>query len=459
MTEQVLIVEDDAGVRDLLRDELEAEGLSVLESETLRHARELLNGHHVDLLITDLRLPDGSGQELLRTLADDEEAAPASLVITAFGGVRDAVEALKLGADDFLTKPLDPDHFLLTVRRLLEHRRMRDELTRYRSLEDGESFHGMYGASPGMRRLFEQIHLIAQGDGAVLVLGESGTGKELVARALHEGSPRADRPFVAVNCAGIPGELMESEFFGHVAGAFTGARNNHSGLFRQANGGTLLLDEIGEMPLNLQAKLLRVLEEGRIRPVGASGEEEVDVRIVAATNRDVRAQVKAGDLREDLYFRLETFAVEVPPLRERGDDRELLASRFLREFAARQERPVEGFTAAALALIQRYPFPGNVRELRNVIERAVLFCRGNEIRPEDLPARLRGSDDDGLGTPEGVGPFGDLPTLENLQQRYARYVLSHTGGNKKQAASILGVTRSTLYRWLDRPAESPRGET
>ncbi len=456
MPEQVLIVEDDAGIRDLLRDELEAEGLSVLDSETLQQARELLNGHHVDLLITDLRLPDGSGQELLREQAGDD-AAPAALVITAFGGVRDAVAALKLGADDFLTKPLDPDHFLLTVQRLLEHRRLRNELTRYRSLTDGESFHGMYGSSPGMRRLFEQIELIAEGEGAVLVLGESGTGKELVARALHAGSSRADGPFVAVNCAGIPGELMESEFFGHVAGAFTGARNSHAGLFRQADGGTLLLDEIGEMPLNLQAKLLRVLEEGRIRPVGASGEEEVDVRIVAATNRDVRGQVKAGDLREDLYFRLETFAIEIPPLRERGDDRELLASRFLREFAARQERSIEGFDPAALALIQRYPFPGNVRELRNVIERAVLFCRGNEIRPEDLPARLRGEDGGDLGVPEGAGPFGDMPTLETLQQRYARYVLSHTGGNKKQAAAILGVTRSTLYRWLDRPEAADSG--
>ncbi|MCC5886430.1 MAG: sigma-54-dependent Fis family transcriptional regulator [Gammaproteobacteria bacterium] len=452
MTERVLIVEDDAGVRDLLRDELEAEGLDVLSSETLTHARELLNGHDVDLLVTDLRLPDGSGQELLEQVVAFADP-PAALVITAFGGVRDAVAALKLGADDFLTKPLDADHFLLTVRRLLDHRRMRDELKRYRSLADGEAFHGMYGSSPAMRTMFEQIRLIAQGEGAVLILGESGTGKELVARALHEGSPRAGGPFVAVNCAGIPGELMESEFFGHATGAFTGARGSHAGLFRQAHGGTLLLDEIGEMPLGLQAKLLRVLEEGRIRPVGAGGEEVVDVRIVAATNRDVHAQVKSGDLREDLYFRLETFAIEVPPLRERGEDREILASRFLREFAARGERRVEGFTAAALALIQRYPFPGNVRELRNVIERAVLFCRGSEVRPEDLPARLRGSDGEGPGMPEGTGPFGDLPTLETLQQRYARYVLSHTGGNKKQAAAILGVTRSTLYRWLDRPSD------
>ncbi len=452
MAERVLIVEDDAGVRELLRDELETEGLEVLESESIEGARAVLRGHDVDLLVTDLRLPDGSGQELLRDIRDGE-APPASLVITAFGGVRDAVEALKLGADDFLTKPLDPDHFLLTIQRLLEHRRMRYELRRYRSLADNESFHGIYGSSPSMRRLFEQIRLIAQGEGAVLVLGESGTGKELVARALHAGSPRAGGPFVAVNCAGIPGELMESEFFGHVAGAFTGARANHAGLFRQAHGGTLLLDEIGEMPLALQAKLLRVLEEGRIRPVGASGEEAVDVRIVAATNRDVVTQVKAGDLREDLYFRLETFAIDVPPLRDRGDDKELLASRFLREFAARQDRPVDGFTAAALALLQRYAFPGNVRELRNVIERAVLFCRGTEVRPEDLPERLRGGPSDGILEPMGIGPFGDLPSLEVLQQRYARYVLSHTKGNKKQAAAILGVTRSTLYRWLERPVE------
>lgn len=452
MAEQVLIVEDDAGVRELLRDELEAEGLGVTEAASLSAGREQLDGHHVDLLVTDLRLPDGSGKSLLSECLERDHP-PASLVITAFGGVRDAVDALKLGADDFLTKPLDMDHFLLTVQRLLEHRRLRHELSRYRQLaHHGEHFHGMFGSSPGMRRLFEQIRLIAQGEGAVLVLGESGTGKELVANALHAESARADGPFVAVNCAGIPGELMESEFFGHVAGAFTGARNSHAGLFRQAHGGTLLLDELGEMPLNLQAKLLRVLEEGRIRPVGATSEEVVDVRVVAATNRDVRTQVQAGDLREDLYYRLETFAIEIPPLRARGDDVELLASRFLQEMATRLDRPLEGFAPAALRLLKRYPFPGNVRELRNVLERAVLFSRGSEIQPQDFPDRLREAGGGGSSIPDADGPFGDLPTLETLQQRYAEYVLDHTGGNKKQAAEILGVTRSTLYRWLERPA-------
>ncbi len=451
MAERVLIVEDDAGVRELLRDELEAEGLQVLEAASLQAGRELLEGHDVDLLVTDLRLPDGSGRALLRECLEYSQP-PASLMITAFGGVRDAVDALKLGADDFLTKPLDTDHFLLTVQRLLEHRRLRHELRRYRQLAShGDHFHGMYGSSPAMRRLFEQVQLIAQGEGAVLVLGESGTGKELVANALHAESARADGPFVAVNCAGIPGELMESEFFGHVAGAFTGARNSRTGLFRQAHGGTLLLDELGEMPLNLQAKLLRVLEEGRIRPVGASQEESVDVRVVAATNRDVRAQVRDGSLREDLYFRLETFAIEIPPLRARGDDVEVLASRFLQEMATRMERPVEGFSPAALALLKRYAFPGNVRELRNVIERAVLFSRGSDVQPEDFPDRLRDARAEAGVQAANDGPFGDLPSLEVLQQRYAEYVLDHTGGNKKQAAEILGVTRSTLYRWLERP--------
>lgn len=450
MAERVLVVEDDAGVRELLRDELEAEGLKVHEAGTLASARTALAAHPVDLLVTDLRLPDGSGQALLGEVPELHRP-PASLVITAFGGVRDAVAALKSGADDFLTKPLDTDHFLLTVRRLLEHRRLRHELRRYRQLAGGEHFHGLFGSSPGMRRMYEQIRLIAQGEGAVLVLGESGTGKELVAHALHAESSRSEGPFVAVNCAGIPSELMESEFFGHVSGAFTGARASHSGLFRQAHGGTLLLDELGEMPLPLQAKLLRVLEEGRIRPVGASGEEAVDVRVVAATNRDVRSQVRDGALREDLYYRLETYAIEIPPLRARGDDVELLASRFLQEIAARLDRPVEGFSAAALALLKRYSFPGNVRELRNVIERAVLFSRGEEVHPEDFPDRMRQVGQQALGLDASdQGPFADLPNLETLQQRYARYVLEHTEGNKKQAADILGVTRSTLYRWLDR---------
>ncbi|MEQ8514303.1 MAG: sigma-54 dependent transcriptional regulator, partial [Chromatocurvus sp.] len=266
---------------------------------------------------------------------------------------------------------------------------------------------------------------------------------------------RQGGPFVAINCAGIPGELIESELFGHEAGAFTDARRKHSGIFRQASGGTLLLDEIGEMPVALQAKLLRVVQEGSVRSVGASGEQAVDVRVIAATHRDVEELVTSGQFREDLYYRLETFKIEVPPLREREDDVELLASFFLRQHASASGRDIDGFDATALAALKAYPFPGNVRELSNVIERAVAFCTGSLISATDLPVRLLEGRGGSADTPrprtdsDDTSPlFEDLPTLEVLQRRYARQVLERTDGNKQRAAAILGVTRSTLYRWL-----------
>jgi transcriptional regulator with PAS, ATPase and Fis domain len=305
-----------------------------------------------------------------------------------------------------------------------------------------------------MRRLIDQIRVIAQADSPVLIVGESGTGKEQVARALHAESPRSGGAFVAVNCAGVPAELLESEFFGHVRGAFTGAARDHDGLFRQADGGTLLLDEIGEMPMALQAKLLRVLEEQTIRPVGGSEEVVVDVRVLAATNRDIDRHLAEGHLREDLYFRLETFTLELPALRDRGEDLELLAGHFLTEFARRHGRSVSGFSAEALAAIRRHPFPGNVRELRNVVERAVLFCSGALVQPGDLPRRLLDAEDADTDDAEG-GPFADHPGIELLQQRYARWLLERMGGNKKKVAGILGVTRGTLYRWLDAGADDP----
>jgi two-component system, NtrC family, response regulator AtoC len=396
-------------------------------------------------VITDLRLPDGTGHAILESLGG-RSSRPACLMVTAFGSVRDAVAALKQGADDFLTKPLEMDHFLLTVERLLERMRMRRELERMRGLVGAGSFHGIVGHSAPMQRLFDQIRLIGRADGPVLIVGESGTGKELVAKAVHAESGRANGPFVAINCAGIPGELIESELFGHEAGAFTGARGRRKGIFAQADGGTLLLDEIGEMPAELQAKLLRVLQEGKVRPVGATGEQEVDVRVLAATHRDVRGLVSDGSFREDLYYRLETFALEVPALRERGDDLELLATHFLRRHAARLEREIDGFDRLALTVLQRYDFPGNVRELSNVVERAVAFCRGGEITVADLPARLtRSAESPSHGDGGDDTLTADLPTMEALQKRYARQVLDRTGGNKQRAApsSVSAAARCT----------------
>lgn len=455
MKRRVLLVEDDAALLRLIRDELDAEGYLVNVATSVATARQQLTETGFDLVVTDLRLPDGTGHDVLET-ARQCEPRPACLVITAFGSVSDAVAALKRGADDFLTKPLEMDHFLLSVDRLIEQSFLRRDYARLKQVIQSKDNHGIAGSSAQIQRLREQITVIAATDGPVLITGESGTGKELVARSLHAQSARRDGPFVAINCAGIPGELIESELFGHEAGAFTDAKKKHAGIFRQASGGTLLLDEIGEMPLTLQAKLLRVLQEGSVRSIGASGEQAVDVRVVAATHRNVEELVASGAFREDLYYRLETFKLEVPPLRTRDGDVELLAYLFLRQHASSTGRDIDGFDPATLETLNAYAFPGNVRELSNVIERAVAFCQGTLINVGDLPARIPESEGEPSSlthhsdTPEyGKEPLlEDLPTLDVLQRRYARQVLERTDGNKQQAAAILGVTRSTLYRWL-----------
>lgn len=458
-TEHVLLVEDDSGLRELLQEELESEGYRVTACGDAEQGLQMLKTEQIDLLISDLRLPGKNGLSLLPS-AQKADPPPAVLIITAFGSVQQAVESLKAGADDFLTKPLEMDHFLLTVTRLLENRRLRNEVRHYRSLLAVRQYNGIIGQSPAMLQLFDQISQIAQADGPVLVQGESGTGKELVARALHEQSPRKDKPYMMVNCGGIPGELMESEFFGHAAGAFTGARTQRAGLFQQADGGTLLLDELGEMPLALQAKLLRALQDGRIRPVGSDHEIQVDVRVVAATNRNLTQAVADGSFREDLFYRLETFALQIPPLRARGEDVQLLAEFFLTRFNARQQRAIKGFSDDALKALLSYNFPGNVRELQNAVERAATFCDTRMIEARHLPLRIleQPADADNLPLQDNTQPLitsldpgedpAGMPSLESVQRRYIHQVLKATQGNKRKAADILGITRRTLYRWL-----------
>lgn len=454
MKHRVLLVEDDAALLRLICDELQAAGYKVETASSVKDAQQLLAEGRFDLVVTDLRLPDGTGHDVLAA-AQESEPRPASLVITAFGSVSDAVAALKKGADDFLTKPLEMDHFLLSVDRLIEQSFLRRDYARLKQTLQSTSNHGIAGNSPQIQRLREQITVIAATEGPVLITGESGTGKELVARSLHAQSDRRDGPFVAINCAGIPDALIESELFGHEAGAFTDARKKHAGIFCQASGGTLLLDEIGEMPLALQAKLLRVLQEGSVRAIGASGEQAVDVRVVAATHRNIEQLVSCGEFREDLYYRLETFKLEIPPLRLRREDIALLAHLFLRQHASETRRDIDGFDAMTLDVLNAYAFPGNVRELSNVVERAVAFCQGRLISAADLPARLL--ENELVPSPLAVSTMQQasdeslldgLPTLDVLQRRYARQVLERTSGNKQQAAAILGVTRSTLYRWL-----------
>lgn len=462
MSDRILLVEDDASLRALLQDELETEGYRVKAVATAEEAAAFLARDSVELVLSDLRLPGADGLSLV-SLVRGHQPPPALLIITAFGTVQQAVAALKAGADDFLTKPIDMDHLLLTVAKLLENRSLHSEVQRYRALLAEREFHGIVASSAPMLNLFGQVRRVASAAGPVLIQGESGTGKELVARAIHRESERQQGPYLTVNCGGIPSELMESEFFGHTSGAFTGAKNSRAGLFQEAHGGTLLLDEIGEMPVALQAKLLRVLQDGRVRPVGSDREHQVDVRIIAATNRNLGQAVAEGDFREDLYYRLETFALQVPPLRERGDDLRQLANFFLARFAARRSHRIRGFSDAAMACLARYPFPGNVRELENAVERAVTFCDGALIEPSHLPARIveypassavAGHHADaraaGEYTSTATSSPGDwLITIDELQRRHVARVLAHTGGNKRQAAMILGITRRTLYRWLE----------
>ena len=455
-SEHIVLVEDDGGLRELLQEELEGAGYRVSACADAESAQRLLLDDTPALLISDLRLPGADGFSLLPTVRQCS-SPPAVLIITAFGSVQQAVKALQSGADDFLTKPLEMDHFLLTVSRLLENRQLRTEVQHYRSLLAVKQFNGIIGQSPAMQQLFHQIRQIASADGPVLVQGESGTGKELVARALHDQSGRRDGPYMVVNCGGIPGELMESEFFGHAAGAFTGARTQRAGLFQQADGGSLMLDALGEMPLALQAKLLRVLQDGRMRPVGSAHEIQVDVRILAATNRNLTEAVADGSFREDLFYRLETFALQVPPLRARGEDVQHLAEFFLTRFNTRQQAQIKGFSDEALAILQSYPFPGNVRELQNAVERAATFCDSPLIEPQHLPQRLREQPAERQPAdrlhaapviPQQGEPDG-MPPLETVQRSYIRQVLHATGGNKRRAAEILGITRRTLYRWLE----------
>lgn len=453
--ERVLVVEDDREMRGLLLEELREVGYEVIDVGDAETALQTIHEQSVAVVVSDLKLPGGDGMALLERMTGLHER-PGFVMITAFGTVEQAMQAVKAGADDFLTKPLDIDHLLVVIARVLEMRRLRRQVVHLERLVDRDQgdFHGMHGASRPMRELFDQIQLVARANGPVLLLGESGTGKEQVARAVHAESAGQQRPFVAVNCAGIPPDLFESEFFGHEAGAFTGATGARKGVFEEASGGTLVLDEIGELPMAMQAKLLRVMDNGRIRPVGANREREVDVRVVAATHRDPVARIAAGEFREDLYYRLESLTLEIPPLRERGEDLDLLAAQFLQRCCAAQGASVQDFSESAVRALHAHDWPGNVRELYNAIQRAVTFCRGDVIDREHLPVRLRDSgsaqaEDDSGELLERLADGPVLPNLDELQRRYLHYVLDQVGGNKRRAAALLGIGRRTLYRWLE----------
>ncbi len=451
--EPVLIVEDDAAYRQLLEDELGDARYRTLAVASAEDAQALLARRTVALVISDLRLPGADGRTLLewtRTLTP----VPGFIMLTGFGTIDEAVAALKAGADDFLTKPVDLEHLRLAVSRVLESRRLRVEVARYRALQTRSGFHGMSGTSPAMLKLFDLIRRIARSDSSVLITGESGTGKELVARALHAESPRADGPLVTLNCAGIPESLLESELLGHAAGAFSGARGARRGLFAEADGGTLFLDEIAEMPPAMQPKLLRVLQDGQVRPVGANAEIQTDVRVLAATHRDIAERIRSGDFREDLFYRLETFRIDVPPLRERGEDVAALLRERLQVQTAALGLPPRRFSPRAWRALLQYPYPGNVRELISLVERAVTLADGEVIEIGDLPERVQTNagplpDTRPPALPPSRSQAEDWETLAEREARYIREVLAFTGGNKQQAARILGIGRKTLYRKID----------
>ena len=450
--ERVLIVEDDAALRELLAQELSDRGYAVQAYGNLHDALAALQ-RGIDLVVSDLRLPDGNGFDLLRA-GTGRTDGPAVILITAFGSVPQAVEALKAGADDFLTKPLDLDHLAVRVDRVLAHRRTGITLAALQETlhnsNRSRGFHGMIGNSRPMQNLFSAIRRVAQVEEPVLITGESGTGKEMVARAIHAESPRAGSAFVAINCASVPESLLEAEFFGHTAHAFTGAGSARRGLFREADGGTLFLDEIGEMPPSLQAKLLRILQDGRVRALGSDEEVKVNTRIIAASNREIEADVKAGHWRKDLFYRLEALALEVPALRERDGDTLELTTWFLAKIAAEREVAGLRISERALDAIQRYPFPGNVRELQNALARAATFCEGGRIDVHHLPARVQNG---AAPPPREADPLGinanTPPTLKELELRYIRWILKRTSDNKRRAAEILDVARRTIYRKLD----------
>lgn len=452
MNAKILIVEDDPDLRDLLQDDLEDAGYNVSVAIDGRAALAHLerNQEVLDLIITDVRMPGVGGDQILAAMREKRPESPV-IVITAFGSVEQAVEMVKAGAFQYLTKPFDSEELLKTVETALAESAPQREQARLRR-EIPSTPARIVGASRPMQELFKLISRAARSNSTVLVTGESGTGKELVARSIHEMSGRAGG-FVPVNCAAIPAELIESELFGHTGQAFTGARQSRAGLFESADGGTIFLDEIGELPLAMQPKLLRVLQEGTVRRVGADKEKAVDVRIIAATNRDLEKEVAEGRFREDLFWRLNVIHLHITPLRERPFDIPLLVEHFLGKLAARTDGKTMSPTPETLAILTAYSWPGNARELENAVERAVALAEGFTIKPEDLPERVRTG---GQTTGILARAKESRMTLRELEREYIIETLRLTRGNKSRAAEILGFDRRTLHRKLDEyRAEDP----
>jgi two-component system, NtrC family, response regulator PilR len=441
---RILVVDDEQSMREMLAILLAKEGFAVSTAANRAEAAKVLAALPTDLVVTDLRLPDGDGIEILRHV---KSATPetAVIVMTAYGSTETAVAALKLGAQDYLIKPFDIDELKIVVRSALEREQLREE-NRLLKAEFREK-HGLdrqVGTSAAMRSVFDMIRTVARTSSTVLISGESGTGKELAARAIHALSPRADAPFVSVNCAALPETLLESELFGHVKGAFTDAHQAKHGLFEAAHRGTLFLDEVGEMPSSMQVKLLRVLQDKRVRKVGGTDEVEVDVRLVAATNVPLESLLREKRFREDLFYRINVIPLRIPPLRERREDIPLLAEHFLHEFSREMGKPVAAISPGALSALEAYAWPGNVRELENVIERAVALEPSGQIERERLPESLT-APAASRPTETSIQPGFRLDQhLTELEARLVARALEQAQGNRAQASDLLGIAPRSL---------------
>jgi DNA-binding NtrC family response regulator len=442
--DRILIVDDDDEVRRVLVDYLSSQGYRALGMRSVHQAREALGGEPLDLVLADLRLEDGNGLELLRDL---RQLAPRThgILMTGHATMETAVEAIRLGLFDYLIKPVLPAQLDLVLRRLEAVRQLQSENTylRQQQVPDRGGSEVLWGRSSMMREIYETVKKVAQSHANVLILGESGTGKELVAHALVEHSPRAQQPFVKINCAAVPEMLLESEFFGHERGAFTGAVTRREGRFETAHGGTLLLDEIAEIPLALQVKLLRVLQEREFERVGGTHTIRVDVRLIASTNRDLQEAVRLGQFREDLYYRLNVVPIQLPPLRLRGDDIADLVEHYVNHFARKHGKNVREVTPESMQRLRAYRWPGNVRELQNTLERAVIMSPGDG--PVEVPE---------FALPDRPGAFGSLnvastlPTIEEMERRLIGHMLLQTNNNKTRAAERLGISLRTLRNKL-----------
>ena len=445
---RIVVLDDEREMGAFLVDLLSDEGYTAEAYQKGHDALAALEKSSADLLITDLVMNGMQGMEVLRA-AKQRDPSLAVVMITAFGTIESAVEAMRLGAFYYLTKPFKSADLLLLIERTLEEKHLRTEIRRLqREVEAHYHFDRIISKSPAMQQVFDLVDRLKDSQVNILLTGESGTGKDLLARTLHYHSSRKQAPFVPVNCAAIPEHLLESELFGYVQGAFTDARKDKKGLFVEAHGGTLFLDEVGELPLLLQAKLLRVIEDKEVRPLGATKGEKVDVRIIAATNRDLRRAVAEGGFRQDLFYRLNVVDIHLPPLRERPEDLPLLIEHFIA--CSAQSSRVRRLSAEALHILLNYPWPGNVRELENTIERALVLCRGEEITPADLPAHLTGSKPLVISLQDALLR---RRSLADIEREYILLAMELTEGRKKEAADLLGIDRKTLYRKLEEYGE------